>query len=202
MDKIKTARLEGSHTVWFVTTWFAASTTALIFAGFFLLYISKEKLLIYPHGQNFKLYAALPKSEAAVSDDIVGMDARAKIIENFFKNYKAPLSEYSDVFIQVAEKFELDWRLLPAIAMQESNGGRKVINDSFNPFGYGIYGKLVIKFKSWEEAIEKVGKALKEDYLNQGLKTPFQIMAKYNPPSLTKNGAWGKGVISFMEELR
>lgn len=202
MDKIKTARLGGSQTMWFVAAWCAASTTALIFAGFFMLYISTEKLLIYPHGQDFKLYAALPKSEAAVSDDIVGMDARAKIIENFFLRYKAPLSLYSDVFIRVADKFELDWRLLPAIAMQESNGGKKMIDDSFNPFGYGIYGKLVIRFKSWDESIEKVGQALKEDYLNQGLKTPFQIMAKYNPPSLTKNGAWGKGVTTFMEELR
>ena len=86
--------------------------------------------------------------------------------------------------------------------MQESNGGKKVINNSHNPFGYGIYGGLVIKFASWDESIERVGRALREDYLNQGLKNPHQIMAKYTPPSLAKNGAWAKGVTTFMEELR
>ncbi len=86
--------------------------------------------------------------------------------------------------------------------MQESNGGKKVINNSFNPFGYGIYGTKVIRFNSWEEAIERVGRALREEYLNIGLKTPFQIMSKYTPPSLAKDGAWAKGVITFMEELR
>ena len=86
--------------------------------------------------------------------------------------------------------------------MQESNGGKKVINNSYNPFGYGIYGSLVIRFKSWEEAIERVGKALREDYLDKGFKNPYEIMVKYTPPSLAKEGAWAKGVTTFMEELR
>lgn len=188
---------------WFVAAWFGASTTTLIFALIFSLYLSNTKL-ITPHtaGQSFKLYSALPKVETSISDGIEASDGRAKIIEDFFKTYKAPLSEKSNTFIQVADKYQLDWRLLPSIAMQESNGGKKVINESYNPFGYGIYGKLVVKFNSWDEAIERVGRALREDYLNQGLKTPHQIMAKYTPPSLEKEGAWAKGVSTFMEELR
>lgn len=190
------------HTnVWFVVTWFATSATALIFALSFSFYLSTARV-IKPHVQNLKLYAALPKNEASVSDNIEHADGRAKIIEEFFKDYKSPLSLYSDVFIQVSDKYKLDYKLLPAITMQESNGGKRVIKNSYNPFGYGIYGTLVIKFSSWEEAIEKVGKALREDYLNQGLKTPYQIMAKYTPPSLTKGGAWAAGVSSFMKELR
>lgn len=187
--------------IWFVATWFATATTALIFSLFFSFYLSNPKLL-KPNIQNFKLYAALPESESLISDDISHADARAKIIENFFKVYKAPLSTQSETFIQVADKYQLDWRLLPAIAMQESNGGKKVVDNSYNPFGYGIYGSLVLKFASWDEAIERVGRALREDYLNKGLKTPFQIMAKYTPPSLAKDGAWAKGVTTFMEELR
>lgn len=189
--------------MWFVAAWFGASTTTLIFALIFSLYLSSAKL-INPHinGQSFKLYSALPKVETSVSDGIEASDGRAKIIENFFKGYKAPLSEHSQTFVVVADKYQLDYRLLPSIAMQESNGGKKVINDSYNPFGYGIYGKLALKFNSWDEAIERVGKALRDDYLNQGLKNPTQIMAKYTPPSLEKGGAWAKGVSTFMEELR
>lgn len=185
----------------FVGCWFATTTTALIFALLFSFYLLTPKM-VNLKVTSFKLYAALPKSEILLTGDITHADARAKIIENFFKNYKSPLSNYSDIFITVADNYQLDWQLLPAIAMQESNGGKKVIIDSFNPFGYGIYGSLVIKFDSWEEAIERVGRALKEDYIGQGLKTPNQIMAKYTPPSLAKDGAWAKGVIAFMEELR
>lgn len=186
-----------------VVAWFAASTVALVFAFIFSLYLSSVKILSFSaNGQNFKAYAALPRSEAFISDDIGYIDGRAKIIEDFFKAYKSPLADYGSHFIQVADKYQLDWKLLPSIAMQESNGGKKVINNSFNPFGYGIYGALVIRFNSWDEAIERVGRALREDYLNKGLKTPFEIMTKYTPPSLEKDGAWAKGVSSFMEELR
>ena len=188
---------------WFVAAWFASATTALVFSLLFSIYLSNPKTITASaSGQNFKLYAALPKSETSISDNIDHADGRAKIIENFFKAYKAPLSSYSNTFVIIADKYNLDWRLLPAISMQESNGGTKVISQSFNPFGYGIYGKLITRFNTWEESIERVGKALREDYLNKGLKTPTQIMAKYTPPSLEKGGAWAKGVSLFMEELR
>lgn len=187
--------------IWFVAAWFATATTALIFSLTFSFYLASPKLL-KPSVQNFKIYAALPGSTSSISEEINHADGRSKIIEDFFKAYKSPLSAYSNVFIQVADKYKLDYKLLPAISMQESNGGKKVINNSYNPFGYGIYGKMTLKFASWDEAIEKVGEALREDYLNQGLKTPYQIMTKYTPPSLAKEGAWAKGVTTFMEELR
>lgn len=203
MDKITTARrADGSFiSMWFVGAWFGTAASALIFSLVFALYLSSTKF-IAPSVQNFKLYTAVPKTDILISDDVSPVDARAKIIEDFFEGYKSPLSTLSQTFIQVADKYQLDYRLLPAIAMQESNGGKRVINNSYNPFGYGIYGGLVIRFQSWDEAIERVGKALREDYLNQGLKTPTQIMAKYTPPSLEKGGAWARGVNTFMEELR
>lgn len=202
MDTIKYTRLGGSQiSMWFVATWFGATATTLIFSLCFGLYISNTKV-VKPSIQSFKLYAALPNSETTISDDIGHADGRAKIIEDFLTGYKSPLAVYGSLFIQVADKYNLDYKLLPSIAMQESNGGRKIISNSYNPFGYGIYGGSVIRFNSWEESIERVGRALREDYLNQGLKTPEQIMAKYTPPSLAKGGAWAKGVSSFMEELR
>lgn len=187
--------------LWFVAFWFGAATTALIFSLTFTFYLGRPKI-VKPELQNFKLYAALPLNESSISDNIEPADGRAKVIEDFFRSYKSPLSNHSETFIQVADKYKLDYRLLPAISMQESNGGKKVIKESYNPFGYGIYGKLAVQFQSWDEAIERVGKALREDYLDKGLKTPHQIMTKYTPPSLEKGGAWAKGVTTFMEELR
>jgi hypothetical protein len=181
--------------------WYFASITALLFASFLLIFISTEKV-VTPESQSFRLYAALPASASISSNEIVSKDARALIIENFFKGHKSPLAEHGDIFVQTADKYDFDYRLLPAISMQESNGGKKVIPDSHNPFGYGIYGSKVTKFNSWAEAIEQVGKALREDYLNEGLTTPETIMIKYTPPSAATDGAWAKGVSFFMYELK
>lgn len=184
-----------------VGTWFGTVFLTLAFAVCLSIYLNSSKVVNYT-SQNFRLYAALPQKNSETSQEVEKKDARSKIIENFFKGYNSPLTDLSDMFITIADKYSLDYRLLPSIAMQESNGGRKVIKNSNNPFGYGIYGGLVIRFESWEAAIERVGKALREDYLNLGLKTPIQIMAKYTPPSLGKGGTWAKGVSNFMEELR
>ncbi|MDO8618379.1 MAG: hypothetical protein Q7R49_00375 [Candidatus Daviesbacteria bacterium] len=203
MDNNKFTRPAGGSRagVWFVATWFGAAITTLIFSFIFTFYLAKPKI-VKPSVQSFKLYAALPKSGSAVSGEIGVSDARAKIIENFLKEYKAPLADQSNTFIQVADKYQLDWRLLPSIAMQESNGGKKIVADSYNPFGYGIYGGKVKRFTSFEEAIERVGKGLKEDYYDKGLTTPEMIMHKYTPPSIALGGPWAKGVLSFMEELK
>lgn len=184
-----------------IGAWFTTTVISITFATVLILYLSLTKTLL-PVSQNFKLYMALPPQTSEVSDSISSSDGREVVVTGFFKSYHSDLADYSSQFIIVADKYHLDFRLLPAIAMQESNGGKKVVNNSFNPFGFGIYGGKVIKFSSWEEAIEKVGKALREDYLDEGLKTPEQIMAKYTPPSLEKGGSWAKGVKSFMEELR
>lgn len=185
----------------FVASWFGAAMSALIFSILFLIYLAQPKTVQFATA-NFKLYAALPQNIPEQQVQVTLADGRAKIIEDFFKKYSSPLAALSKKFIAVSDTYKLDWRLLPAISMQESNGGRKVIKNSYNPFGYGIYGSLVVRFNSWEESIEKVGKALKSDYVDAGLKTTKQIMTKYTPPSLAKGGIWAKGVNSFMSELR
>lgn len=185
----------------FIGVWFAAAFCSLIFALNLFFYLTQTQTTVKVHN-DFKLYAALPENNYEIVEHIGINDGRSKIIENFFKKHKAPLADFSEIFITVADKYSLDWRLLPAISMQESNGGKKVIHNSYNPFGYGIYGSLVVRFQSWEEGIERVGRALKEDYSDKGLGTPEQIMVKYTPPSLEKGGAWAKGVSAFMEDLR
>lgn len=184
-----------------VMGWFGASITTLAISLILLLYLSTT-IVVKSASHNFQLYAALPDTSGQISDTINRKDARAKIIEDFFKGYNSSLADLSDVFIKTADDNKLDWRLLPAISMQESNGGKRVIQDSFNPFGYGIYGDKVLRFSSWEEAIKTVGAGLRKNYLDLGLNTPEKIMAKYTPPSLAKDGAWAKGVNSFMLELQ
>lgn len=202
MDKFKTTPFGvSSVNPVLITAWFGAAFTTLIFSILFTFHLSNARV-VKQVNQSFKLYAALPETNIEVLENIDHSDARAKIIENFFKGYNAPLASLGEVFVKVADKYNIDYRLLPSIAMQESNGGKRVITDSNNPFGYGIYGKQVKRFNSFEEAIERVGRGLKEDYLDHGLNTPEEIMSKYTPPSIALGGPWAKGISSFMEELK
>lgn len=185
----------------FITIWFLSTFATLSMAIFFAFYLSVP-VYVPQTNPDFQLYAALPENHSIASDSVGFQDARTKIVSDFFKSYKSLLADYSNVFIQVADKYHLDYRLLPAISMQESLGGKRVIPNSHNPFGYGIYGSKVTKFISWEAGIETVGKGLRENYLDEGLETPEEIMAKYTPPSLGIGGVWAKGVNHFMEELK
>jgi hypothetical protein len=119
-------------------------------------------------------------------------------LEKFFQGYKSPLVSHSETFVKVAEKYGLDYRLLPAISCMESSCGKNLIEGSYNPFGWGIYGSNAIYFKNYDEAIDKVGKGLKVNYLDKGFDTPQKIAPIYTPPN---HRNWLSGVTFFMEKI-
>lgn len=191
------------HGVNLVITWYIASLAVLTLAPIFLLYASVTRQVPTPIKPAYQMYKSLPSISHESTNQVITLgDGRPVLVEKFFRFHKAPLADFSAGFIKAADQYGIDFRLLPSIAMQESNGGRKMPKGSFNPFGYGIYRDRVLKFNSFEEAIEKVAWGIKKNYLEQGLKTPEEIMTKYTPPSLQKGGAWALGVSAFMEQLR
>jgi hypothetical protein len=129
---------------------------------------------------------------------LVAQDARVSIVKDFLKRYQSDLLPYAQNIIDAADKYNLDYRLVPAIAMQESNLCKKAPKDSHNCWGFGIYGKKVLMFDNYAQAINTVTKTLAVQYKEQGLETPEQIMTKYTPGS---NGSWARGVNTFMNQL-
>ncbi len=125
-------------------------------------------------------------------------DNRTANLKAFFRSYNSPLYDYADRIINVSDKYHFDYRLLPAIAMQESNLCRVIPADSYNCWGWGIYGDTVTRFNSYEDAIDSVAKGIKEQYLDKGLLTASAIMSKYTPSS---NGSWANGVNTFLNAL-
>jgi hypothetical protein len=144
-------------------------------------------------------YAALPLKRNIATDTITTEEGRVEMVRQFLAKYKSPLEPHADFIVQVADKYDLDFRLIPAIAMQESNLCRRIPQDSHNCWGFGIYGGKITKFSTYPEAIETVTKTLGTKYKNKGLITPEQIMSKYTPSS--PNGSWAKGVSHFMDQL-
>ena len=119
-------------------------------------------------------------------------------LRNFFEGAKSPLIDNVETFIDVADKYGLDYRLLPAISCMESSCGIRLIPGSYNPFGWGIYGNNAIYFKSYDEAIEVVGKGISEKYVSRGLDTPEKMAPVYTPPNSVK---WKNGVNFFIAKM-
>lgn len=90
-----------------------------------------------------------------LTEQEIARKAAADKIDTYFKDRSMPLAGYGKQFVAVAEKYGLPYNLLPAIAVQESSGGKYLLNN--NPFGWG---SAKIRFSGFNEAIEVVGKNL------------------------------------------
>ncbi|MFN4213096.1 MAG: hypothetical protein ACK4FL_04025 [Microgenomates group bacterium] len=147
--------------------------------------------------KQFQLSAA-PYVLGNFQSEITIADGRVANLKSFFRRYNSPLFDYADLIVAVSDQYHFDYRLLPAIAMQESNLCKYIPENSYNCWGWGIYGDKVTRFSSYEEAIKTVAKGLKEHYLDKGLVTASKIMEKYTPSS---NGSWARGVNTFLKVL-
>lgn len=109
-----------------------------------------------------------------------GSDYRVKIVEGYLKRYNSPMAGNADDFVYYADKYDLDWRLVLAIAGVESTYGKQIPPASYNGWGWGVYGDNVIRFKSWEDGIQTVSQGLRERYMDKwGGKDIYQIGANY-----------------------
>ena len=184
-----------------LSSFFFLTPVVLILSLLFLSFISSQKAsslgLI---GKSPKIaYAAIPASSSTMIFKANAEDTRVGAVREFLSNYKSVLTPYAQAIVSTADKYDLDYRLLPAIAMQESTLCKKTPKNSFNCWGFGIYGSKITRFSNYNEAIETVSKTLATKYKAAGLETPEQIMSKYTPSS--PNGSWAIGVASTMEKL-
>lgn len=140
-----------------------------------------------------------PEILGAFSSVVYAADARPELIRLYLQKYKSPLLPYSENIVQASDKYGIDFRLIVAIAQCESNVCKVIPHGSYNCWGFE---NGATKFSSWEHAIERVAKTLKENYYDYGLTTPDEIMPKYAPPSVAKGGPWAKCVNQFMNELQ
>jgi len=130
-------------------------------------------------------------------------EAKAKAIDLYFASKNAPLEGYGLKFVTEAEKNDIDWRLLPAIAMRETTGGKfacKSAKAPNNSFGWHSCKK---GFESVDESIEYISKTLGGNNKNaphyKAEMTTDQILKKYNPDSIVPG--YSKQVIKIMSAI-
>ena len=145
-------------------------------------------------------YSALPQVLGTFTEgEIIESDARPGIVDKFLSRYHSPFQGVGQHIVEMADKYQIPYGIVPAIAQCESNVGKVIPYDSYNAWGYGVYGGGVLRFANWEDAIERVSRGLQADYYGKGLTTPESIMKKYTPGS---NGSWARCVNQFLNELK
>lgn len=140
-----------------------------------------------------------PSPIAIPIDNSPKVDMRVTVLQKFFQNYNSPLASISVHLVNAADRWSLDYALIPAISMQESGGCKVIPEDSFNCWGFGIYGSKVTRFSSYEDAIDAVAKTIKETYIKNGLVNPTLLENIWAPQS---TGQWSYAVNYFIGKIR
>jgi hypothetical protein len=159
-----------------------------------------QKVNIEADGTSANNQAIVSNADTANSKEEV-LKAEAAAIDAYFADHDMPLLGMGMKMAQEADLNSLDWRLIPAIAVRESSGGKNACdNAKNNPFGWG---SCKISFKSTEAAIETIAKNLGgnnpstvKHYAN---KKVVEILHAYNPPSVIPK--YAEQVMSIMNKI-
>lgn len=173
-----------------------AVVSGIIFFGF-LLMAFEDRLPIQLAQANQD--STLPIVEKTVEEKIENEniskeeipDKRVIKVKNYLSKRNAPLAKYAKELVSYADKYKIDYRLVAAISVIESNGGK----DTFRPYNAWGWGKS--GFKNWIEGIAIVSKGLAK-YYSRGLNTPKLISTYYCPPSATD---WARKVQYVMNQI-
>lgn len=125
------------------------------------------------------------------------IDNRAKILKAFLESYDSPLAENAETFVRAADENNLDWRLVAAISGVESSFGKHLPYESYNGWGWGIYGDNMITFASYDDGIETISKGLRVNYMDKwGAQDVYQIGKIY-----AASPTWAQRVTYFMDKI-
>mgnify|MGYP001575820027 FL=1 len=124
-------------------------------------------------------------------------DEKIRILKSFLEANNSPLSSSAKTFVDEAERYDIDWRMIAAISGVESSFGLAIPANSYNAWGWGVYGDNVIRFASWDDGIATISQGIRERYMNQrGARNTYEIGATY-----ASSPTWAQRVEFYMEKI-
>ena len=169
---------------------------SLIIFTLFIHYTHFPNMVVYKLSNS--AFRAVPEKNVPVSGNVSPLEARVEALKQFLGKYGSPLYNYANEIVATADTYGIDYRLLPAIAMQESTLCKKIPKNSYNCWGWGIYGGKVTRFANYSDAIETISRTISNEYKGKGYDTPSEIVSKYTP-SNTNN--WSGNVSYVMDRI-
>lgn len=154
-------------------------------------------IFIFSKTQAYAVENSSKSSAFFVTGEKPAEDNRVKILKSYLKQYDSPLVSLAQVFVEEADKNNIDWRLVAAISGLESTFGLTIPPASYNAWGWGIYGNNVTYFTSWDDGIRTVSQGIRERYINQrGAQNVYEIGNTY-----AASPTWAQRVIGYMDEI-
>ena len=144
----------------FLPVWFVL-TGVFVVTGFVLLSGQPvAEIGVYEQEASYRMFAAVPQRGEVLGYSVTSADARVKKVAKFLNQYRSPMVDSAEAMVAAADKYNLPWNLLPAIACKESGCGRVIPHESFNAFGWAVYTgqNYGANFESWEHSYEVVAK--------------------------------------------
>ena len=206
MGKLKKIRFQ---TLLLTYAWLLATTGVILLSIAGVYYFSQPHLAIFG-ADNQKEVPSAEGSTGLHSDETTAQgvqtvveseDARPVIVAEFLERHDSPMQPYDYYgrrLVEIADTYNLDFRLLPAIAMRESNLCKNTHSDApHNCLGFGIHSEGTLDFESYEAGFERAAKEIRASYVDQGRITTEMVGEKY-----AASPTWADGVNQFMAEMR
>lgn len=195
----------GMKVLLFAFSWFFFSAGVILAGAATVNYLLHPPVDLDAYSETVKISSAQPPvpnlTAEAVGEGQSG-DARVILVQNFLERHESPLAQedhFGQVLVDLADEQGIDFRLMPAIAMQESNLCKVTPPGSYNCLGLGVHERGTWEFDSYKSNFAAAAKVLKKNYIDKGLTNPVDIMGKYTPKS---NGSWANSVNQWMAEMR
>jgi hypothetical protein len=118
--------------------------------------------------------ASAQNTEESLAQIRTKFDRRVEVLRRFFHDNHCPDEDYAAQFVLEADNHNLDWRLLPSLALVESGGGRRSAGN--NHFGWDN-GQT--RFASISQAIHTVADAISTGKYYKG-KSLVRKLGTYN----------------------
>lgn len=168
-----------------------------------LLIQADEPVFATPIADTHPVAAADKGTGQVLAADIIAGDGRALLLSEFLRG--SPMAPYAEYIVSEADRYGLDYRLVPAIAMCESNLGIRIpTSDSYNAWGIAVYTgqQEGAKFNSWPAAISWVNDFLYQKFVSRNIIDIREIGAIWAPPSVEKGDSWANCVETFMRSIQ
>lgn len=120
----------------------------------------------------------------------VDPDPRVVRLHEFLLGLHCPVSSLAEDFIAAADNNQLDWRLLPSIAVIESGGGKAYKNNNIFGWDNGEQAFPTIRYSIHELAFRLTNSPI---YRNRDVKAKLRL---YNP-----NQGYAEAVLAVMHRI-
>lgn len=120
-------------------------------------------------------------------------DDRAARLKKYLQAQGSPMANDAAALVQIADKYDLDWTLLPAIAALESQYGKMLLPGSFNPYGWNN-GRAY--FGSFAASSEEVAAGIRSRYQPSGEVTAWGIGPRY-----AASKTWAERVVRYQAQI-